>query len=126
MLRLNPAGKHKVVSIVRILGEEIPLKENLKTSLRRHWILWVILLLTASLDFITTVSFMWHDGIDTERNLVVRWLASTIGILPGVFLGKSLQIVAAVAFSSLSLSLARAVLLLILLLNLVAVFINLL
>lgn len=108
-----------------ILGEHIPLKENLKTSFRRYWYLWLILLLTALFDFVTTVLFMLNEGVDKEANIVVRWLASTIGVFPGVFVGKSLQIIAAIGFSALSLSLARATLLLLLLLNLVAVVINL-
>ena len=111
---------------VLILGDQIPLKDNLSASLRLHWYLWLILILTAFLDFVTTVLFMWHDGIHTEGNVTVRWLASMIGIIPGVFVGKSLQIFAAIGFSSLSLRLSRAVLLLILLLNLVAVVKNLL
>jgi hypothetical protein len=111
---------------VIILGEQIHLKENLKASFRRYWFLWLVLLLTVFADFITTIQFMQEDGIHTENNLVVRWLASTLGIFPGVFAGKFLQIIAAMGFSALSQSLARATLLLILLLNLVAVFVNLL
>lgn len=111
---------------MRILDEEIPLKENLTTSFRKYWYLWIILLVTAFLDFVTTLLFMQNDGIQFERNLLIRWLAYTLGIVPGVFIGKSLQILAAIVFSALSLKLARATLLLILLLNLVAVIVNLL
>jgi hypothetical protein len=111
---------------VRILDEEIPLKENLKASFCLYWYLWLILLATAFFDFVITVLFMWEDGVQFERNFVVRWLASAIGILPGVFVGKILQILAAIGFSALSLTFARATLVLILLLNLVAVIINLL
>ena len=107
-----------------ILGDIIPLKENIRTSFRLYWILWLILILTAFFDFVTTLLFMLHDGIHTEGNFIVRWLASTIGVVPGVFIGKSLQVIAAIGFSSLSLSLSRAVLLLMLLLNLVAVVMN--
>lgn len=110
---------------MRVLDEHIPLKENLKASLHKYWYLWLILLVTAFFDFVTTLLFMQNDGIMFERNLVVRWLAHTIGIIPGVFIGKSLQIMAAIIFSALSLSLARATLLLLLLLNLVAVIVNL-
>jgi hypothetical protein len=115
-----------MVSVMQILGDQIPLKRNIRTSLRLHRVLWLVLVLTSFLDFVTTVLFMWHDGIQSEGNVVVRWLASTIGVIPGVFMGKSFQIIAAVGFSSLSLSLSRAVLLLMLLLNVVAVVGNLL
>ena len=110
--------------IVRILDEEIQLKENIKASFRLYWYLWLILLVTAYFDFVTTVLFMDQDGIQLERNFIVRWLAFSIGILPGVFLGKFLQILAAIVFSALSLRLARATLLLMHFLNLVAVIIN--
>lgn len=111
---------------MRILDEEIPLKKNLTTSFRKYRYLWIILLVTVFFDFLTTLIFMQNDGIQFERNLVVRWLAFTFGIVPGVFIGKSLQIMAAIIFSALSLTLARATLLLILLLNLLAVIVNLL
>ena len=110
--------------IVRILDEEIQLKENLKVSFRLYWYLWLILLVTAYFDLVATVLFMDQDGIQLERNFIARWLASSMGILPGVFLGKFLQLLAAMGFSALSLRLARATLLLMLFLNLVAVIIN--
>jgi hypothetical protein len=109
-----------------ILGEKTPLKENIKTSFRRYRFLWLILVLTAVFDFATTVVFMRYDGIHTEGNFIVRWLASTIGIVPGVFIAKVLQVVAAAGFSALSLTLSRAVLLVIILVNLLAVFRNVL
>ncbi len=111
---------------MQILNEEIPFKKNLKTSFRLYWYLWIILVVTAFSDFVTTVSFMHEGGIQLEGNFIIRWLASTLGILPGVFIGKSLQILAAAGFSALSLKFSRAILLLILFLNLAAVIINLL
>jgi hypothetical protein len=111
---------------MQILDEEIPLRENLKASIRKYRLLWVILLVTVFFDFVTTLIFMHRDGIEFEKNLVVQWLASHIGIIPGVLLGKSLQILAAVIFSALSHNLARATLLLIVLLNFIAIMVNLL
>lgn len=111
---------------MRILDEEIPLRENLKASFRRHRFLWAILLVTVFFDFVTTLIFMHRDGIQFEKNLVIQWLAFTIGIIPGVLLGKSLQILAAVIFSALSQTLARATLLLIVLLNFMAIMVNIL
>ncbi len=109
-----------------VLGSEIPIKANIQQSFRDHRYLWFILLATVFFDFVSTVLFMERDGIRTEGNLVVRNLAFTVGIIPGVAIGKLLQIIAAISFSALSASLARATLLLILLLNVVAVFKNLL
>ena len=112
--------------VVQILGEEIPLTKNLKLSLRRHWLLWVLFILTVLLDYLSTLYFMFVDGVHTEANAVVRWLVYEFGLVVGVFLGKGLQVVAAIIFVSLTQKLARAVLLLLVLLNAVAAINNLL
>lgn len=109
---------------MRILDQDISLKTNLVTSLRKHWILWIVLLVTAMLDFATTLGFMTEYGIRVERNMVVRWLALTLGIVPGVLIGKSLQIIAAAVFSALSLKHSRAILLLIIGVNFLAILGN--
>lgn len=109
-----------------ILGEQTDLKRNLISSLRRNWLLWALLLLTVFFDYLSTVYFMSVDGIDTEANGIVRWLAYQLGIIVGVLLGKSLQVLAAVIFVSITQKLARAVLLLLVLLNSLAVLDNLL
>ena len=111
---------------MRILDSDINLKQNLKESFHRYTALWIVLFATVSFDFITTLSFMYDVGIYREKNYVIRWLASSLGIVPGVFIGKLLQIVAAIGLSALSLKYSRAILLLIILLNLLAVIINLL
>ena len=111
---------------MRILDSDINLKQNLKESFHTHIVLWVILFVTVGFDFITTLSFMYDVGIYREKNYIIRWLASSLGIIPGVFIGKLLQIGAAIGLSALSLKYSRAILLLIILLNLLAVFINLL
>ena len=109
-----------------VLDEEVSFLKNLKSSFKRHWVLWWLFFLTVVLDFISTLYFMFLDGIYTEGNGVIRWLAYEFGVIAGVFLGKSLQVVAAIAFVSLTQKLARAVLLLLVLLNVVAVINNLL
>ena len=111
---------------MQILGEEILLKENLLKSFRKHWFLWSVLLVTAIFDFASTLAFMSQYGIRVEKNMVVRWLAMTLGIVPGVLIGKSLQLFAAAAFSALSFKYSRAILLLIVLVNLLAIMANLL
>ncbi len=111
---------------MRILDEDIHMAANLKASFRLYWYLWLALFLTALLDFATTLLFMYQGGIGQEGNYIIRLLAYTFGIVPGVLLGKSLQIVATVGFSTLSLRMSRPILLLILLINFLAVIINLL
>lgn len=109
---------------MNILDEEVSLRDNLRYSLRNHWLLWILLIITAGFDFMTTLNFMWRDGIEFEKNAVVRNLAEALGIIPGVALGKSLQIVAALGFAALSKKLSRAVLLMIVLLNFWAIIVN--
>jgi hypothetical protein len=111
---------------VLILGEEVSLLKNLKWSLRRHWLLWMLFFLTVFLDYLSTLYFMFADGVDTEANGVVRWLVYKCGVIVGAFLGKGLQVLAAIGFVSLAQSLGRAVLLLLVLLNSLAVLNNLL
>jgi len=108
-----------------ILGEEIPLRANLLQSLRTHWLIWIILLVTAFFDFASTLFFMTETGIHIEKNMLVRWLATTIGIVPGVLIGKCLQLAAAAGFSALSFKYSRAILLLIVLVNVLAILANL-
>ncbi len=109
---------------MKILDHDVPVLENLRYSLRTHWFLWLLVFLTVLLDFATTLNFMWRDGIELEKNLLIRNLATLLGIVPGVAVGKILQIVAAVVLTSLSKNLNRAVLLMIVLLNIWAIFIN--
>ena len=109
-----------------ILGGEVSLLKNLKTSFRCHWLLWMFFLLTVFLDYLSTLYFMFVDGVDTEANRVVRWFAYEFGVVVGVLLAKNLQVLAALAFVSLTQKLARAVLLLLVLLNALAVLNNLL
>jgi hypothetical protein len=110
---------------MQILGEPIPLRDNLLKSLKTRPLLWTILLVTAFFDFASTVFFMSESGIRVERNMLIRWLAETIGIIPGVSLGKSLQLLAAAGFCALSFKYSRAVLLLLVLVNLLAIMANL-
>jgi hypothetical protein len=109
---------------MRILDQHISLKENLLISLRRHWLLWAVLLVTAMIDFATTLGFMYEYGIRVEKNLVVRFLALHLGIIPGVLVGKSLQIFAAAILTALSPKYARAILLLIVGVNVLAFLAN--
>jgi hypothetical protein len=108
-----------------ILGEQVQLKDNLHKSLRENRLLWALLLITIVFDFATTIFFMSEYGIQVEKNLVVRWLAYTFGMFPGVFIGKCLQLLPAIGFSALSFKLSKAILLLIVLLNFAAILVNL-
>lgn len=110
---------------MKILDEEIPLAENIKASFINYWYLWVLLLLSAILDFASTIYFIHFEGIEKEANLMIRWLAYSLGVYPGVALGKLLQLFSAMAFSALSLKYSRAILMVMIGLNVLAVIQNL-
>ncbi|WP_394172009.1 hypothetical protein [Thalassotalea litorea] len=107
-----------------ILDQEVPLKENLLYAIERHKILWMLLILSAVFDFITTYHFMTQGSIDLEANLIIRYLAHTLGIVVGVGLGKIMQLGAAMAFCALNKEMSRGVLLIILALNCFAITVN--
>ena len=111
---------------MRLLGDAIPLRENLSRSLDRDPVWWVLLVVTAAADFLSTTAFMHESGIHHEQNAIVRYLAYTVGIVPGAALGKLLQLIAAMGLCALSFRLSRLVLVCLVLLNTWAVLINLL
>ena len=110
---------------MEILGEQIPLKDNLLRSLHTHRLAWIVLVVTAFFDFASTLFFMTGIGIGVERNPLVRWLAENLGIVPGVALAKCLQLGAAAGFTALSLKHSRAILMLLIVINTLATLFNL-
>jgi hypothetical protein len=110
---------------MKLLDEEIPLKENLLASILNYWILWLFLIISGALDFFSTLHFIHIEGVDKEANLVIRILVYSLGVNPGVALGKLLQLFSAMAFSALSLKYSRAILMVMIGLNVLAVIQNL-
>lgn len=107
-----------------ILDQQVALKSNLLFAIHQYRILWFLLVLTAAVDYITTINFMTNGSIALEGNLLVRQLAYWFGIYPGVMLGKSLQICAAMAFCALTREYAKGILMVIIALNCVASYFN--
>lgn len=107
-----------------ILDQEVPLKENLLYAIENHKILWALLVISAVFDYITTYLFMTAGSIDLEANLLIRYLAHSMGVIVGVGFGKILQIGAAMAFCALNKEMSKGVLLIILALNCFAITVN--
>lgn len=107
-----------------ILDQEIPLKENLRFSLKRYRVWWIILLVTMVLDFFTTLYFVEKYGVVTEGNSVVGWLIRNLGLVAGVFFGKLLQLFSVTVFASLHQKLGNIFLLVVVLFNFWAVVVN--
>jgi hypothetical protein len=111
---------------MKILDEEIHLKENLGISLKRYRFWWAILLVTMILDYLTTLNFVDKYGVITEGNLVVVWLIKNLGPGCGVFVGKLLQLAAVTIFVCLHQKLGNLFLLVVILFNCWAVAVNIL
>ena len=111
---------------VKILGEYINPRKNLVASFSAFRLLWLLLLASALMDFLSTVHFMGTKCICLEANVLVRFLAYQYGIVPGVLLGKLLQLISAGGLSSLSSRLSPLILLSLTAANLIAVAVNLL
>lgn len=109
---------------MKILGSDVPIKENLLFSFNRYLIWWLILLITMAFDFLTTFYFVSKLGADAEANLVVRWLISHIGLSLGALVGKLLQLISVILFVCLHQRLGNIFLLVVILLNCWAIVMN--
>ena len=109
---------------MKILDQEIPLKENLVFSLNRYRAWWIVLLATMVFDFFTTLYFAEKYGIAAEGNSLVSWLIGIFGLPVGVFIAKLLQLFAVTVFASLHQKLGNVFLLIVVLFNFWAVVVN--
>ena len=86
----------------------LPWKNNLFLLGRRpghfvriyRWPL-LVLLVGATLDLLTTIAFLSHYGVASELHPFQRWFASSLGIVPGILVAKSLQTAWAVVAAAL-------------------------
>ena len=109
---------------MRILDQEIQLRENLRFSLTRYRAWWIVLLVTVVLDFFTTLNFIDKYGVAVEGNSVVSWLIQNLGLAGGVLIAKLLQLVSVTVFVSLHQKLGNVFLLVVVLFNVWAVVVN--
>ena len=109
---------------MKILGSEVNPKENLLYSLNRYYVLWLIFLVTIIFDYVTTVYFISRLGTRAEANYVMDWLIGHFGLMTGLLIGKSLQLLPVVFFVSLNKRFGNLFLLAVILINIWAIFIN--
>ena len=109
---------------MRILDEEIQLKENLGFSLKRYSIWWFALFITMIFDYFSTLYFIQKYGVEVEGNPLVRGLITRLGLVIGVLVAKFLQVSAVIVFVSLHQRLGNLFLFIIVFFNLWAVFVN--
>lgn len=109
---------------MKILDEEIALRDNLEYSLRRYTAWWVLLIATMALDVLSTIGFVSALGLHKEANALAHWLMSGMGLLPGLLVAKALQLFAVATMTSLNRRFGNVFLMAVVLLNAWAVVVN--
>lgn len=109
---------------MKLLGSKVEPVRNLKHSVQRYRVWWVILLVSIVFDYLTTLNFVSKVGVRAEANLVIAWLIDNLGLYAGLATGKLLQLLAVVVFVCLQLRLGNLFLLVVILLNCWAVVMN--
>jgi hypothetical protein len=109
---------------MRLLGGRIDFRANLAFSFRRYTVWWIILLITATFDGLTTVAFVQSLGVAYEANAVARFFINVFGAGTGVLMNKLLQVLAVAGIAGLHRRLGNLFLLVIIVLNCWAVVIN--
>ncbi len=79
---------------MNVLDTQIDVTANRSLLFLQYRPYFVLLLLSAVLDALSTIYFMNKVGPHIESNLLVRQLSYSLGIIWGPVLGKILQIVA--------------------------------
>lgn len=77
---------------MKVLDTAIDVEANTTFIWERYHVFFVLLVVTAILDAMSTSRFMILIGADVESNYVVRNLAYTLGIVWGPLLGKVMQV----------------------------------
>jgi hypothetical protein len=103
-----------------ILDAPVDLRANARLLFTRHRDCVDWLVITAMLDAVSTMWFMFAVGPEIETNGLVRWLTAHLGFGVGPLLAKALQLTALWGLTLLAPRLARALCLLVIALNLFA------
>ncbi len=109
---------------MKLLGATVNFSDNLKYSINRYSIWWVILLVTVMFDIFTTYAFVSKCGIKAEGNFITKIWMLSVGPYYGNLIGKVLQLFSVLFFVGLHERLGNIFLLLIILLNCWAIVIN--
>ena len=114
----------EVIQTESMLGAASHFEDSRAALFTKHRCLFVMLLVTAAMDALTTYLFMSVLGIAEESNPVVRLLSVQFGIIVGPLLGKLFQIVAVWCFSIITPRLTELVCAVVVLINVYAVVVN--
>jgi len=109
---------------MKLLDEDILIKENLLFSLNRYTIWWLILVVTMVYDYLTTTVFVSKYGTVAEANIVTRMMMEHFGSHIGNFLGKIFQLVSVAFFVCIHRRFGNFFLLFVILINCWAIVMN--
>ena len=109
---------------MRILDQEINIKENLLYSLNRYPVWWIILIITMFFDYLSTTVFVAQYGTEAEANISTRFMMETINPYLGNLIGKLLQLLSVICLVSVSRRVGNFFLLFVILLNCWAIVMN--
>lgn len=109
---------------MRILDQEIRIKNNLLYSLNRYTVWWLILIVTMFFDYLSTTVFVAQYGTEAEANIATRFMMEIINPYVGNFIGKLLQLVSVICLVCLSRRVGNFFLLFVILINCWAVVMN--
>ena len=109
---------------MRILDQEIRLRNNLLYSLNRYTVWWIILIITMFFDYLSTTVFVDQYGTEAEANLTTRFMMEAINPYFGNLMGKLLQLLSVVCLVSLSRRVGNFFLLFVILINCWAIVMN--
>lgn len=109
---------------MRLLDQEIKLRENLVYSLNRYPLWWIFLIITIFFDFLSTSVFVAQYGPQAEANFTTRLMMENINPHIGNFIGKALQLVAVICLVSVSRRVGNFFMLFVILLNCWAIVMN--
>ena len=109
---------------MRILGERLHIRDNLRFSFKRYTIWWIILLVTMVFDYLSTTVFVARYGTAYEANLVTRLMMDLFSPNHGNVLGKALQLLAVVCFVGISRKIGNFFIVFVILINCWAVVMN--
>ena len=109
---------------MRILDQNIKIKENLLYSFKRYPAWWIILIITMCFDYLSTTVFVAKYGTQAEANFTTRLMMEHINPYFGNLIGKLLQLVSVVCLVSVSKRVGNFFLLFVILLNCWAVVMN--
>lgn len=109
---------------MKILDEDIKIRENIVFSIDRYPVWWIILIITMIFDYFSTTVFVSKYGAEAEANLSTRFMMEHFSPYIGNLLGKVFQLLSVICVVGLNRRVGNFFLLFIILVNCWAIVMN--